>query len=417
MPKIVWERPWLYEKQEEALFNEARYAFCEASTKSGKTVGCLVWLGEKAIVEGGPNKHFWWVAPVYRQAKTAYGRMKQFLPEAVYAPNDTDMTLTLINGSVIEFRSAEKPDNLYGEDVYAAVLDEASRMRRAAWVAVRSTVTATRGPIRLIGNVKGRRNFFYKLSRIAESGTRGNMIYRKITAQDAVDAGILEAEEIEDARVMMTEEEFNELYYCIPTEDGGNPFGQQHILACTVDSISTLPPVVFGWDLARRRDYTVGVGLDINGGVADFHRWRRSWNETFERIKAITGKNKALVDQTGVGDPIVERLRTEGGTNFDGYLFSGVSRQSLLEGLAVAIQNREVSFPKNSRIVYELEQFEYTHTQYGVRYDAPYLDHDDCVMALALAVHHKRQMDWYLRAHFEVFSVEQPSRWRGKGVA
>ena len=37
------------------------------------------------------------------------------------------------------------PDSLYGEDVYGAVIDEASRMKEDAWVAIQSTLTATRG--------------------------------------------------------------------------------------------------------------------------------------------------------------------------------------------------------------------------------------------------------------------------------
>jgi len=47
---------------------------------------------------------------------------------------------------------------LYGEDVYGAVIDEASRMKEDAWTAIQSTLTATRGPVRIIGNVKGEKN-------------------------------------------------------------------------------------------------------------------------------------------------------------------------------------------------------------------------------------------------------------------
>jgi phage FluMu gp28-like protein len=417
MPKIIWERPWLYKKQEDILFNDSRYVFCEASTKSGKTVGCIAWLGEQAVINGGVNRHFWWVAPVYRQTKIAYGRMKASLPSAIYTPNDTDLTLELVNGSIIEFRSAEKPDNLYGEDVWAIVLDEASRMRQAAWVAARSTITATRGPVRAIGNVKGRRNWFYKLSRKAETSDGDTMIYGKITAKDAVAAGVLEQEEIEDARQMMPEADFKELYYCIPSEDGGNPFGLQHIAAQQMDGLSPDSTVVWGWDLARRRDYTVGIGLDIHGRVTKLERFRTSWDATFNRIRSMTGGTPALVDQTGVGDPIVERLIHEGGTNYEGHVFTAASRQALLEGLAVAIQNGEVWFPAESRIVMELEAFEYVHTQRGVKYEAPYIDHDDCVMALALAVWHKRQKNWLLNTHFDVYSVEKRSLWRKYGVA
>jgi hypothetical protein len=49
MSEIVYRRPWLYDKQVEAIFTDMRYGVIEASTKSGKTVGCLAWIFEKAI--------------------------------------------------------------------------------------------------------------------------------------------------------------------------------------------------------------------------------------------------------------------------------------------------------------------------------------------------------------------------------
>jgi len=56
-----------------------------------------------------------------------------------------------------------------------------------------------------------------------------------------------------------------------------------------------------------------------------------------------------------------------------------------MEGLRSAIQRREIRFPPGP-IRDELESFEYTYTPTGVRYSAPNGAHDDCVVALALAV-------------------------------
>ena len=60
----------------------------------------------------------------------------------------------------------------------------------------------------------------------------------------------------------------------------------------------------------------------------------------------------------------------------------------IMEGLAAAIQNREITFP-DGIIRNELETYEYEFTRTGVRYTAPQGLHDDCVCALALAVYHK----------------------------
>ena len=65
----------MYPKQKAAIFCKERYSIVEASTKSGKTVGCMVWLAEQAI-KGGANRNYWWVAPIYSQAEIAYRRLK-----------------------------------------------------------------------------------------------------------------------------------------------------------------------------------------------------------------------------------------------------------------------------------------------------------------------------------------------------
>lgn len=382
---VRWARPWLYPKQEQAIFHPARIVVIEASTKAGKTVGCLVWLTELAL-HGKPGWNYWWVAPVYAQAKIAFRRLRRGLPRWAIPylhVNESELTIRLPNGAVIWFKSAEKPDNLYGEDVYGAVIDEATRVREEAWHAVRSTLTATKGPVRIIGNVKGRRNWAYALARRAEAGEPG-MAYFKLTAYDAVEAGVLSAKEVDEARRLLPEHVFRELYLAEPSDDGANPFGLAHITACTTPTLAPTMPVVWGWDLARAQDYTVGVALDAEGNVCRFHRFQRPWEETLATILQETGATAAVVDATGVGDPIVERLQRQGAWVLP-YRFTRKTRQQLLENLAVAIQRHEIRFP-DGPIRAELEAFEYVTDAHGVRYAAPAGVHDDCVMALGLAV-------------------------------
>lgn len=388
---IEYDRPSLYPKQEEAIFCEARTSVIEASTKSGKTVGCLVWIAEQAFGLK-PRSHVWWVAPVYSQAKVAYRRLKTFLRDGglPYQHNDTELMITLPNDVDIVFRSGEKPDSLYGEDVFAAVLDEATRMREEAFIAVRTTLTATGGPMRIIGNVKGRKNWAYRLARKAEAGAI-DLAYFKITAHDAVEAGVLKAEEIEAARRDLPEGIFNELYLAMPSTDEGNPFGLDHIRACIVP-MSRKKAAAFGWDLAKSVDWTVGTGLDAEGRVCRFRRFQKPWKETLTTIREETGRVPADVDSTGVGDPIVEDLQREAG-NFQSFKFTQQSKQQLMEGLAVSIQKHELGIPENTAempIQHELEMIEYEYTRTGVRYSAPPGFHDDCVMSLALANHRLR---------------------------
>ena len=210
------------------------------------------------------------------------------------------------------------------------------------------------------------------------------MRFTRLTAWDAVEGGVLAREEIEEAQRILPDAVFRELYLAEASDDEGNPFGIQAIRAC-IAPLAEGQPAAWGWDLAKSQDWTVGIGLDADGAACRFSRWQGPWEMTTDRIVAETGTTRALVDSTGVGDPIVERLQKRS-RGFEGYQFTAPSKQRLMEGLAVAIQRREVTFPEGP-ISQELEAFEYVYTRTGVRYSAPEGLHDDCVCALALSVH------------------------------
>lgn len=267
---IPYERPFLYPKQKRAFFNDMRYSYVEASTKAGKTHACIVWIVEKAVLDGFQGWNGWWVAPTTAQAKIAMRRIKNATPKEFFRHNDSEGWIEFINGARIWFKSAEKPDNLYGEDVYAAVLDEASRARMDSFKALRSTLTATRGTLRLIGNVDGKSNWFYMACRAIERDMarpvherkRQNAEYHRITAWDAVEAGVLDRDEVLDAQNTLPDEDFKELYEAI-AQDDENAF---------------IPARFVEAAIARWDDYTAGrlkahgariIGVDPSQGKKD----------------------------------------------------------------------------------------------------------------------------------------------------
>lgn len=239
IPEYKFKRPPLTKYQEAIYFSGKRYTVTEGTTKCGKTVSHVIWLFEQAL-NGSDGKNYWWVAPVFSQSKIAYKRLKRFITDkSLFKANDTEQTITLFNGAVIWFKTGEKPDNLYGEDVHAVVMDEYTRMREDAWFAIRSTLTATKGKCKFIGNVKGTGNWGYQLARKAEAGKLNDWAYFKITAADAVREGILDQNEIEDAKGTLPSGVFNELYYGIPNENSSDKFcysfSEKHIGECSVN--------------------------------------------------------------------------------------------------------------------------------------------------------------------------------------
>lgn len=357
------------------------------------TQGCLVWQLNAVLTIPG---HHWWVAPWHNTAKIAFERAKDMLRIAGLIErlklriNHTERTITFPEQrSVWAFKSAEKPDALYGDDVHTSVLDEASRMREAAYTAIYSTLTATHGRARIIGNVTGRGNWFYKGSVAAKTGDKPEHVHHMLTAYDAVEAGVISAEVVAQAKEDLSDADFKMLYLAQAADDGGNPFGLDAIDLATLPGLAAGEPVVWGWDVAKKRDWTVGVGLNRSGDPCRFVRFNKVPYPEIERRIAEHTDAPGYIDATGVGDPTYDHvvaLRPELEGVLHPFIFSGNSKQQLMRGLASDIQGGRVGI-LDGVMKLELEQFEYVMTRTGVKYGAPEgaVTHDDCVCALALA--------------------------------
>lgn len=382
---INYTRPFVYQYQRNIIDSPSRFTVTEASTKTGKTASHIIWLFEQPLaLKLKPGQSCWWVAPTFSQAEMAFNRMRRQINNPnFFTANLTKLTLTYPTGAEIHFKSAERPDNLYGDDVYACVFDEFTRAREEAWYAIRSTLTKTNGKCKFIGNVKGKKNWGYRLAQKARGG-EPNFAYFKITAYDAVKEGLITAEEVEQAKRDLPEAVFKELYLAEPAEDGANPFGLEYIRRQT-RTISHHTPVVFGVDLAKSVDFTVVVGLDANGMICHLERWQGDWDSTKNRLISVCSNIPTLVDSTGVGDPIVEDLQKVR-PNFEGFKFGSVSKQQIMEGLAAGLQQAKTSVLAGVHKE-ELESYEFEYTRTGVKYTCPQGLHDDTVCAHALAFH------------------------------
>lgn len=210
--KINIKRPNFAAYQKEFLYNPSRFTVTEASTKAGKTFAHIFWIFERAHEPWNKqNYNHWWVAPVYSQAKIAFKRLRAKVGKyPAYKVNESNLMITCPNGVNIHFKSADKPDNLFGEDVYSVVFDEAPRAKVDAYYALRSTITATKGTMKLIGNFGGTSNWMHLLKE--KSKTDKEYAYFKVTAWDAVAAGILDEEEILQAQRDLPPKIFKQLY-------------------------------------------------------------------------------------------------------------------------------------------------------------------------------------------------------------
>jgi hypothetical protein len=314
-------KPHLTDYQKEILFCDARFTITEASTKVGKTHSHIIWLFGKAHeYEEAEGKNYWWVAPVFTQSKIAFKRLRRNLSQyGVYNFNESNLIITCPNGAEIHFKSADNPDNLYGEDVYACVFDEAPRAKEEAWFALRSTLTATEAPCKLIGNFGGISNWVHKLKEKSKSDT--NYAYFKVTCWDAIKAGILSEDEVLQAKKDLPEKIFKELYEAEASEDDGQLINNQSILKVFSNTHIESGIKYITADIARLgKDKTVVYVWD-GFRVIEIKEYDISRIDFIvDEIKALQIKynvnsNNVIVDEDGVGGGVVDYLHCNGFVN------------------------------------------------------------------------------------------------------
>ena len=321
-----------------------------------------------------------YITPTYKLAKTFFEKLTQVIP---FENNKSDLIINFPNKGSVEFFTGERLDNLRGRKFHLVVIDEASFIPNLedGWLnSIRPTLTDYKGKALFLSTPKGK-NYFYSL--FMKGGEDWQSF--KFTTYDNP---YIDKSEIDDARRQLPEAVFEQEYMANPMENAANPFGSNKINEC-IKPLSNLQPSYYGIDLAKSFDWTVIVGLDINGAVCYFNRFQKDWKQTKETILTIDRSKPVMIDSTGVGDAITEDLQKSFST-MNGFKYTASSKQQLMELLASTIHNNEVSYP-SGYIKDELDIFEYQYTATGVRYNAPQGYHDDCVNALALAVKCKNE--------------------------
>lgn len=302
----------------------------------------------------------------------------------------------LINGSFIEFRSWEREQNLMGTPIAGGVIDEAGLLTPTGHSAISSRRSSTLGPLHYIGNPGLVAGPFRRLCAIAEQ--TGSL--HRWTWQDKHAALMLEdpgaakgyADFIEQERRSLPEFEFRRLYEAEWTEDEAAVF--RGLDACLDRSRASLlgpgaDAFSVGVDVAQMSDYLAVAsyakaarrlelryrvrGIGYPQAAVEVDRITRELNAT------------AVVEENGPGIALIQELQRLG-TKIVPFTTTSQSKQELILGLAADIQQARVQIADHAPMPYEFATYRYERGPSGLyRYSAPPGEHDDTVMAAALA--------------------------------
>jgi hypothetical protein len=182
--------------------NFRRFTIVRAGRKFGKTTyshkKALEWLGP-------PNSVHWQISPTYKSGKLiSWQEFKRIIPpEAMKRkPNDTDLTITLKNGSQLYLMGSDEPDTLRGPAPTSVTFEEAALHKREVWhEVIRPNLLPHKAPALFIGTPKGY-NWMKDLEDEARASiARGEKDWA-IFHYSVYDNPHISREEIEQARLM-----------------------------------------------------------------------------------------------------------------------------------------------------------------------------------------------------------------------
>lgn len=186
----------LHPKQAEVFLDTSRFRVVVAGRRWGKTALAKTTMIERAKI---PGQKIWYIAPTYRMAKQImWADLKASIPRKwIVRIHETEMSITLRNGSIIECKGADDPDTLRGVGLNFVVMDEFQDIRKDTWTTIiRPTLAKDRGEALFIGTPKAY-NQLYELYMLGQDPTKSAWSSYQFPT---ITSPFIPEEEIEDAR-------------------------------------------------------------------------------------------------------------------------------------------------------------------------------------------------------------------------
>ena len=224
-----------------------RFKVVIAGRRFGKT---FLSIRQLCYAAKEPNREVFYITSSYRSAKMIVWKpLKRRLLDLRWAAkvNESELSITLKNGSTISLKGAENPDSLRGPSLSYCVIDEMAEVDPDLFYEViRPALADQQGGAMFIGTPKGKGNWSYDLFTMEESHEDWKSWQYK-----TIDGGWVKPEEIEAARQELDERTFRQEFLAtFETFEGvvAYKFSREH-------NIKTL---------ANPDTRTLHIGMDFN---------------------------------------------------------------------------------------------------------------------------------------------------------
>ena len=209
-------RPW--QEKFIAGIGDRKRAFLLWARRHGKDIACWNYLWMKAIQKRGS---YYYIYPKQNQARkaiwegmTSQGvRFLEYIPRELYAkdPNNSEMLITLVNGSIIRILGSDNHDSLRSSNPIGVVLSEYAFHHPNTWAGVIEPILQENKGWALFNTTPFGRNHAYDLWEYAVKHPE-TWYTEKVTNSDSKLISDSEFEEMKKRGV--TEETIQQEYFC-----------------------------------------------------------------------------------------------------------------------------------------------------------------------------------------------------------
>jgi phage terminase large subunit-like protein len=374
--------------------DDTRFRVLAAGRRWGKTRLAVITVFEVGLQGGWA----WWVAPTYRVADNGWDPIRKL---SLKVPNAeiryADKVVNYPGGGRVDIRTADDPSKLVGSGLDFVALDEFGSMKKRVWTeSIRPSLSDRLGRALFIGTPKGR-NEFYQLYLRGQAGEEGWKSWRYPTSNNP----FISKAEIEAAKRDLPELTFRQEYEAEFIDDEGSVF--RRVKEAAVNEIQMPQPdrqYMAGVDVAASVDYTVVSVMDIESHSQVYvDRFNRvDYPVLIDRLQSIYQRyhmTSMVIEANSIGRPVIDEL-VHRGLNIVPFFTTNATKQTIIQNLQAAFENGDISIiseestidgmPIGAIQVGELLSYESKRSISGsFSYSAPENQHDDTVMALAIA--------------------------------
>lgn len=188
-----------------------RWGVVVCHRRFGKTVWAINHILRAALMCEKSNPRLAYMAPTYRQAKNvAWDYIKEYagkIPGVRF--HETELRCDLPTGARISLLGAENPDSLRGIYLDGCVMDEVADMPENVFPEVlRPALSDRKGFCIFLGTPKGHNAFYEKYEEAVANDDWLAAVYK------ASETGILDQEELDAAKVMMSSDQYAQEFEC-----------------------------------------------------------------------------------------------------------------------------------------------------------------------------------------------------------